>query len=153
MMLSPHFSLDELTRSDLASRHGLANAPSQGQISNLQRLANEVLEPIRERCGRPLIVTSGYRSSMVNALVHGSNKSDHMSGCAADIHAPGISLDDLGNTVRALSAGLPLKQCILEFAPNGWVHVSVPAVGETARREFLRADIVAGQTTYSAWGM
>ena len=79
--LSPHFSYRELTRTDT----GLANVPSLEQGAELVRLADTILEPMRELCG-PLRVDSGFRSLAVNnAIPNSSHNSQHMLGQAADV--------------------------------------------------------------------
>lgn len=147
MRLSEHFSLNELCRSETGARHGIDMMPSAIVLMNLERLCKLILEPIRQRCLRPLVVTSGYRPTALNVLVKGSKHSDHLTGCAADIHAVGLSLDDLGMVIQTLAPTLPLKQAIEEFGQ--WWHVSVQPDGEAPRREFLTARVVDGETKYT----
>lgn len=143
MKLSPNFSLDELTRSDYASRHGLENEPDAKAIENLKRLA-ALLEQVRTLCNTPIIVSSGYRSPAVNAGVGGSKTSQHMFGCAADIRALRMSIGDLMKKV--VGSDIKYDQIILEF--NSWVHISVPNSPTTApRRQALIIDR-AGTRTY-----
>ena len=85
--LSPHFSLKEMTDSQTAVKHGIANIPSPEAVENLRRLCEGTLEPLREAIGLPIIVTSGYRTKALNAmLAHASERSQHMLGQAADFH-------------------------------------------------------------------
>ena len=85
--LSPHFSLKEMTDSQTAVKHGIANIPSPEAVENLHRLCEGTLEPLREAIGLPIIVTSGYRTKALNAmLAHASDRSQHMLGQAADFH-------------------------------------------------------------------
>jgi zinc D-Ala-D-Ala carboxypeptidase len=147
MNLSDHFLLAEFLRSETAARHGLDMQPPGPVLYNLRRLATLVLEPIRARALRPIVITSGYRPPALNELVRGSKTSDHMLGRAADIHAVGISLDELGAVIRSVAPGIPLKQAIAEFGQ--WWHVSVQDEAEQPRREFLAARIENGQTVYS----
>lgn len=143
MKLSPNFSLDELTHSDYASRHGLDNEPDAKAIENLKRLA-ALLEQVRTLCNTPIIVSSGYRSPAVNAGVGGSKTSQHMFGCAADIRALRMSIGDLMKKV--VGSDIKYDQIILEF--NSWVHISVPNSPTTApRRQALIIDR-AGTRTY-----
>lgn len=143
MKLSPNFSLDELTRSEYASRHGLENEPDAKAIENLKRLA-ALLEQVRTLCNTPIIVSSGYRSPAVNAGVGGSKTSQHMFGCAADIRALRMSIGDLMKKV--VGSDIKYDQIILEF--NSWVHISVPNSPTTApRRQALIIDR-AGTRTY-----
>jgi hypothetical protein len=83
MRLSKNFTLAELT----ATSHGkLQDAPSLEVIQNLQHLCIHVLQPLRDAIGRPVYITSGYRSAKLNARVGGVKNSYHLRGLAADIH-------------------------------------------------------------------
>lgn len=146
-LISRWFTLEELCRSEAAIRHGIDMSPNSQVVANLTHLAREVLDPIRDAARLPVIVTSGYRPEALNKLIGGSATSDHITGSAADIHAHGRDNDWLLKVIKSLP-GLPLKQCILEFPPNGWVHVSID-LGETPKREFLTATRVEGRTVYA----
>ena len=87
ILLTPHFSLKEMTESQTAKEHGIANVPPPEVVENLQRLCTHTLEPLREKLGLPIIITSGYRTKDLNEIiVHASRKSQHLVGCAADFH-------------------------------------------------------------------
>lgn len=120
--LSKHFTLEELTFSDAAARHGIDNTPNEEIIENLKRLCALILEPVRDIVHKPVHVTSGYRSPIVNSLVGSKVTSQHIKGCAADIKVPSVAPDVLMKAI--IGAGLPYEQVILEF--QNWVHVSVP---------------------------
>ena len=120
--LSKHFTLEELTFSDAAARHGIDNTPNEEIIENLKRLCALILEPVRDIVHKPVHVTSGYRSPIVNSLVGSKVTSQHTRGCAADIKVPGVAPEVLMKAI--IGAGLPYEQVILEF--QNWVHVSVP---------------------------
>jgi len=87
--LSPSFSLYEFLRSQTAERRPEIQQeqmnPPQAVIENLTYLANTTLQPIRDRLGYPLTITSGYRSLALNAAVGGSKTSQHVFGQAADV--------------------------------------------------------------------
>ena len=81
--LSPNFTLAEM----VATSYGkLQDAPSMEVIQNLQHLCIHVLQPLRDAIGRPVYITSGYRSAKLNARVGGVKNSYHLRGLAADIH-------------------------------------------------------------------
>ena len=84
-----------MTVSQTAARRGLSNKPNDETIKNLGFLVAEVLDPLRLAVGKPLVVTSGYRSPEINRLIGGSPTSDHVKGRAADIHQPEMSVRDL----------------------------------------------------------
>ncbi len=91
--LSPHFCLDEFTKSSTAMKHGIKNTPPQEAVDNLKALCQSCLEPLREALGLPVVITSGYRTKALNSmLAHSSERSQHMLGQAADFYvAPGQS--------------------------------------------------------------
>ena len=62
MKLSGHFSLAELTKSQTATRKGIDNKPTLEHIENLTGLCVQILEPTRRNFGKPMVITSGYRS-------------------------------------------------------------------------------------------
>ena len=81
--ISPHFTLEELT----TTKTGLSNIPNAEQINFLRILCCDILEPLCEKLGCPLIVDSGFRSPAVNKAVGGVPNSQHLQGQAADIHS------------------------------------------------------------------
>ncbi|WP_406821445.1 D-Ala-D-Ala carboxypeptidase family metallohydrolase [Pseudomonas sp. KnCO4] len=130
MLISPHFSLDEMTVSQLAAREGLDNDPPAEARANLQLLCN-VLEQVRALFGAPVIVSSGYRSPAVNSRIGGSVTSKHLQGLAADFTVIEVSPREV---VRRISeSAIPFDQLILEF--DQWVHLAVTP--GTPRRQVL----------------
>jgi len=135
MNLSKNFTLSELTKSQTATRLGINNTPSSQQIFNLKNLCENVLQKIRDRFEKPVIVSSGFRSIELCHAIGSSAKSQHAKGQAADIEIPGVSNKDLSDWI---SQNVSFDQVILEFhdpiEPNsGWVHVSF--VSEYSNRE------------------
>ena len=103
--LSPHFTLGEMTK----TRVKIENVPNEAQVKNLKRLCGW-LEMLRSEYNRrygglspdpsllregsrdqeePIIINSGYRSEAVNKAVGGVAGSNHLTGCAVDIHVLG----------------------------------------------------------------
>ena len=80
IQLTKHFTLSEFTRSEKAQAKGIDNTPSLEAVSNLQYLCQQVLEPLRQWIGKPVVINSGYRCSELNQLVGGVNNSQHMTG-------------------------------------------------------------------------
>ena len=83
-----YFTISELTASATALREGIDNRPTESAYHILHVLVEQLLDPIREAWGEPIVVSSGYRCKELNALVGGVKNSHHMLGCAADITAP-----------------------------------------------------------------
>lgn len=141
-IITANFTLEELTRSATATRKGIDNNPPGLQRHNLCRLCTEILQPIRDKWSAPIIVSSGYRCEDLNRAVGGVRNSDHLYGCAADIHTlPNTKSNNqaLYNLIRKMYADglLPtLKQCIDEHSYQ-WLHIALQD-GRTAKRgEFL----------------
>lgn len=135
--LSQHFSLEELTASQIAVRLGRKIEPPGNVLANLGHLSVFVLEPIRARVKRSIFVLSGYRPPWLNLMAGGSKTSDHMDGCAADIRADGMTVRELASEIVEIMPLLPIKQVILEF--DSWVHVSVSMAGVAPKRQVLTA--------------
>lgn len=130
-----YFTIDELCKSSTAAQRGIDNTPGAAERRNLTALVEHVLDPLRERWGAPITVTSGYRSPKLNAAVGGAKTSQHLLGQAADLSAGSKAKNkDLFNLLRA--SGLPFDQLIDEKGYQ-WVHVSY---GPRNRREVLRYD-------------
>lgn len=130
--MARYFSLKELTRSATASSLGIDNTPDDISVENLTLLADNVLDPIRELWGAPLIVNSGYRSAELNKAIKGASKSQHMSGQAADITTGRIG-DNKILFGMIQKSGIPFNQLIDENNYS-WIHVSY---SERNRREVL----------------
>ena len=128
MKLSKNFSLNELTYSSTANYHKVDNTPDRWALDNLKKLCEEILQPIREKYGNSIFVTSGYRNPIVNRLVKGSTSSQHLKGEAADI------------TVGSKSGNKKLFDMIAQMIEHGeikvgqlldekdysWIHISLP---------------------------
>jgi len=141
--LSPHFSLEEMTHSDVAVRNGWYNTPDEATTVNLTRLA-EFLERVKVLLDNKPMITSAYRSKQVNDAVGSKDTSQHRLGCAADIRVPGMTPDQVTQAIK--SSDLPFDQVIREF--DSWTHVSVPnREGEQPRGMALIID-KQGTRTY-----
>lgn len=136
MQLSEHFSLNELTHSDLAVRKGISNDPTPDVISNLTRLA-ELLEQVRKYLNKPISINSGYRCPKLNQAVGGQKASQHLLGCAADIRVSGMTPDEIVKAI--IQTDIQFDQMIREF--DSWVHISVTnSAKDTPRNQVLIID-------------
>lgn len=122
MLLSPNFSLEELTVSNTAARKGLDNTPSPEIIEHLRHAAT-MMEVVRGILAHPIHINSGYRSAAVNKAVGGAKTSAHMSGYAIDFLCP-----EFGNPFAVASElakhkdRLGYDQIIHEY--RTWCHIS-----------------------------
>lgn len=79
-----------------------------------------ILDILRDKIGKPVIITSGYRTPWWNAKCDGAKYSYHIRGMAADIKVNGMSAKELAKKLN-------------EIIPNGcgiivyqsWVHFDV----------------------------
>lgn len=136
MKLTKNFSLEELVFSITANNHGIDNTPNAEAKAALKRLAVEVLQPIRDAWGKPIVVSSGYRCPKLNAAVGGVKNSQHILGQAADIKASNPAENGKLHALikRMIKAGtIKVGQLIWEYGNKTnprWVHVSLPRAGK-----------------------
>ena len=134
MRLSKNFSYEELTHSNVAERKGLKNRPRTKEeekkvIENLKALCMEVLQPLRDFLGKPVVISSGYRCPELNKAVGGVRNSQHMKGEAADIHVE--NTEHLLKIMHFIMDETDFDQVIWERNRAGtqWVHVSYKREG------------------------
>lgn len=115
--LGKYFSLSELTRTN----KNLPNVPNSEQIENLKKLVENVLDPLREKYGKPIRINSCFRSQAVNKAVKGAVNSEHLSGCAADITAGNKTENCI--LFQLIRDNFTFRQLINEY-DYSWIHVS-----------------------------
>lgn len=130
MKLSKNFTLEELTASTTAANRKIDNTPDRVALENLSKLANEVLQPIRDAYGHTIIVNSGYRCPKLNSIIGGSKTSQHLKGEAADIRCTATSKAELFHLIKKMMDEDQIKvgQLIWEHGTKKepqWVHVSL----------------------------
>ena len=150
MKLTNNFSLAEMTKSQTATRKGIDNKPSTEHVENLIHLAETVLQPVRDHFGKPVAISSGYRSPALCEAIGSSAKSQHAKGEAADFEINGVDNKELATWI---TKNCEFDQLILEFYdgidPNsGWVHCSTKREPETVRKQVLQAKKIEGRTAY-----
>jgi hypothetical protein len=150
MRLSQHFTLGELCK----TKTGIENVPNEAQVNNLKRLCGwlerlrqrynlNIKEKIKNKNDEPIIINSGYRSSQVNKAVGGAPNSNHLTGCAVDIHVSGmeqliryaailLDISDLNNE--------DFDELLLERSPRGtyWLHFAVRPFGNRRRVNLIK---------------
>lgn len=143
--LTIHFTLEELTQSQTAVRRGIDNNPSVAIVQSLTLVA-QLLEQVRTLLGdRPMLISSGYRSPAVNAVVGGARDSRHLLGLAADFTCPTFGTPrDI--CLKIQGSTLVFDQLIFE---GTWVHIGLSPAGEPPRKQVLTANFGTGATTYT----
>jgi hypothetical protein len=142
--ISPHITYAEATRTSAQAD----NTPNTEQLEAMKLLAANVFEPIRALVGRPILITSMFRSAKVNQLIGGASTSQHCKGEAMDIKLPGQNK----SLFEIILNQLPFDQLIWEFGTDkepAWVHVSYKATGN--RKQVLKAIRVNGKPKYIAY--
>lgn len=126
-----YFTLNELTRSDTATKNKIDNTPTAEEVKNLTALVDNVLDPLREMYGKPIYISSGYRCPELNKAVGGVSGSQHKTGQAADINQR--SREENARIFKLIEENLDFDQLLWE---NGgqWVHVSFRADGKNRRQ-------------------
>ena len=154
MRLSQHFTLGELCK----TKTGIENVPNEAQVENLKRVC-QWLEELREKNSltpdpspkgegsrykeTPIIINSGYRSSQVNKAVGGAPNSNHLTGCAVDIHVSGME-----QLIRYAAILLDISderqedfdELLLERSPRGsyWLHFAVRPSGNRRKVRLIQ---------------
>jgi len=148
--ISKHISYKEGTRSVTAIRKGIENIPTDYHLTNMEAIAHNIFEPLREWVGGPIKINSFFRSPELNTAIGGSGKSQHCQGRAIDID------DTYGHKTNAemykyIKANLNFDQMIWEFGTDDnpdWVHISYVNEDEN-RNRCLKAERKNGKTVYS----
>ena len=113
-----YFTISELTASATAQREGIDNRPTESAYHLLHVLVDQLLDPIREAWGEPIVVSSGYRCKELNALVGGAKNSHHMLGCAADLIG-GLPLNSQARLLNEAEASAVATDAPLASARRG----------------------------------
>ncbi len=125
MQLSKHFKLEEFEKSMTAVRKGIENKAGSGEIKNLTDLCYTVLEPVRAKFDKPIIITSGFRSEELCEAIGSKKTSQHSKGQAVDFEIAGVSNLQVAVWIEA---HCDFDQLIFEYwtgeANRGWIHCS-----------------------------
>ena len=128
--LSDNFSYTEMTQSYTASKYRIDNTPNTEELANLRILCRDVLQPIRNKYGKPIKVNSAYRCQKLNTKVGGAKNSDHLYGAAADIKAGDGNNRRLFDLIHSMikNGELNCRQLIWEYGTRTspqWIHISI----------------------------
>ena len=155
MKISDHFTLREMEKSQTALRMGIDNKITNPEhLLNISALAQNILEPLREKWG-PVSISSGYRHPNLCEALGSKKTSSHAVAEAVDCEM----FKSPGN--RAVfewivkESGLSWDQLILEFEDTsgkdvfqGWLHISSKRCKSENRMQILRAVKNDGKTAY-----
>jgi uncharacterized protein YcbK (DUF882 family) len=113
MQLSKNLALAEVMRSETAKRKGISNMPTPEHIENFKLLAEKVFQPIRDHFGKPIRISSGYRSKALNTAIGGALSSQHCSGEAIDIDMDGTDITNASPAVNGSCSVIKLQSTLL----------------------------------------
>lgn len=150
MKISKYCSYTEAIKSQTAERKNINNQPDTEQTENMKYVAKNVFDKVREAMGKPLYVSSFYRSPELNKAIGGSRTSEHMEGCAIDIDHPTLNK----KVFDYIRKNLNFNQLIWEFGDEhspAWVHVSLRREGENKKQVLVAYKDEKGKTKYRAW--
>jgi len=154
MILSKNLSIAEFSHSNTAKRKGINNTPKDEHLEAAKQLAENIFQPIRDHFGKPIWLSSGYRSEALNKAIGGSKTSQHCKGEAMD-----IDMDGKGDLTNAeifyyIKDNLSFDQLIWEFGTKNnpdWVHVSYKKGGPQRGQILTAKRNSAGKTVYEPW--
>ena len=125
MQLTRNFHLKEFVRSSTSEKFGIKNEPGEEEKMKLERLCKKILQPVREKFGKPILITSGYRCELLNQKVGGVQNSQHKYGEAAD-----IICNDNRKLWNLIVSMINNKEIIVGQLINernfSWIHISLP---------------------------
>lgn len=148
MNLSEHFTLEQLTKNQIAIRLGIDNTPGQTELTALTVLCDKILEPIYDKFG-PIFIAAGFMSMSLARELGESARSQLIQGEAVEIDVLGVSAYDLAAWIKN---NLIFDQLILKYYKSnvpgsGWVHISYQT-SRTNRNNVLTATKFHSRTSY-----
>lgn len=129
-----YFKLAEFINSATANRLGIDNMPTFEIVDNLNRLA-DYLDGIREKLGKPILVSSGYRCPMLNKAVGGVSNSQHLKGLAADVVC--ADMESLEKVLREIGGFDQLIKEHRKGSTSFWFHISVCSRNGKPRNQII----------------
>ena len=117
-----NFKYKEFLYSPMAIRHNIKNIPNKKELRNIEILARNILQPVRNKFGA-IRILSGFRCKKLNDLVNGSSDSNHLRGEAVDIE-PLNNKIKLVDVVKWIHYNTGYRELICEYFPNGWIHIA-----------------------------
>jgi len=147
--ITKNFSWHEILHSDTAVKYGIVNQPNSKQIDNVIALCVNMLQPLRDKLGNPIRVTSGFRCPELNAHkdIGGAPGSQHTRGEAVDIKVDSMTTQELFEFV--ISSGIVFDQAIQEY--NDWVHLSYTTRRPNRQKAIYAIRTKSGRVRYTSF--
>lgn len=138
MKISKNFTLEEFITSDSAIKYNIDNTPTKEVQQHIIDLVVNILQPLRDAYGKPIIINSGYRNPQLNSKVGGSKTSAHLTGYAADTRAS--NMKEYQDFLLKWIKGRQFDQIIIEYPKNGiasWLHIGYKNNQGKQRKQIL----------------
>lgn len=129
-----YFSLSEFLNSATAKRLRIDNTPTFEVVDNLNKLA-DYLDNIREKVGKPILISSGFRCPVLNKAVGGVSNSQHQKGLAADLIC--ADMESLEKVLRETGGFDQLIKEHRKGSKSFWYHVSVAQRNGKPRQQII----------------
>jgi hypothetical protein len=136
-MISEHITEAEAFKSQTATRKGIDNTTTDPEVLANMRHVAELFEQIRANFGKPIGISSFYRSPALNKAVGGAKTSQHVRGEAIDIDADIYGKISNKEIYDYIKANLDFDQLIWEFGDANepaWVHISRKRTGKNRKQ-------------------
>lgn len=121
ILSAPNFKYREFIKSDTATRYNIKNEPTDEQWQNIEIVASQIIQPVRNEFGG-IRITSGFRSPELCEKIGSSKKSNHTKGQAVDFEP--IDNVPMIKILEWISENCEFRELIAEFFPDGWIHVA-----------------------------
>ena len=120
-MKKSYFTVEEISRSEIANKSGINNTPTHKELHNIETITIPQMNIIREFLGVPIVVNSGFRCQELNRKVKGVYNSKHLEGLALDGTPIGISVIEAWEKLKNSKYASLLDQCIL-YKKKNFIH-------------------------------
>lgn len=155
--LSKNFMLGEFYVSKKHPAQARAMEILPQHIASLSRLCNTVLQPVRDKIGHTLDVSSGVRNDTLNMLVGGSDDSQHPRAEAGDVDIKADEAWEVFKWAKNTLSG-QIGQCIIYLTANlipYFIHFSIPKLDDKGKIVDALGDFrvkLVGDSTNYKWG-
>jgi len=150
--ISDHITWGEAISSPTAKQKGISNVPDDNTLQNMKHVATNIFEKVRMHFGKPIKVTSFYRSAALNVAIGGSSTSQHVKGQALDMDGDVYGSPSNKEIFEYISKNLVFDQLIIEGIVKGsiaWIHCSLTK--GTNRKQILFMYSKNGKNVYEAF--
>lgn len=152
MKIGTYFSIQEVERSETAKRLGIQNVLPLKYYDNVHGMVSNLLDPLRSLYGKPLYISSWYRSPELNRAIGGAQFSDHMTANAVDIDLDAFGPFENQKIFKLIRDNFKFHTLIWEHGNTNnpdWVHVSW--FKDDSPKKVIKAVRINDKTKYHAY--